>query len=147
VTGREREYAPSASERVRSQVTAYERTDGRVGGDVDGVPVIVVSTVGSRSRKTRKAVVMRVEHAGCYALVASFGGQPRNPDWYWNVRVDPRVEIRDGAVIHRMRARELINTERECWWSRALGVWPHYNEYQAMTDRIIPVILLEPAEP
>ena len=139
------EYAPSTSDRAREQVELYESSGGTRGTTLNGRPVIVLWTLGAKSGKIRKTPLMRVEHEGRYAVVASMGGAPKHPVWYHNVVAHPRVELQDGADKRDYDARELTGAERAEWWARATAVWPDYDAYQARTDRVIPVFLLEPA--
>jgi deazaflavin-dependent oxidoreductase (nitroreductase family) len=139
------EYAPSSSKWVRDQVQEYESSGGTSGTTLRDVPVIVVTSVGSESGKLRKNPVMRVEHDGSYAAVASKGGAPEHPAWYANLRDHPLVEVQDGPAKGDFTARELSGDERQAWWTRAVAVWPDYDEYQTKTDRQIPVFVLEPA--
>ncbi len=139
------EYEPSTSGWVRDQVAEYEGSGGTAGTLLRGVPTVVVTSVGARSGKLRKHPVMRVEHDGTYAAVASKGGAPSNPAWVANLRANPVVEVRDGAVTGDYRAREATPEEHATWWPRAVAVWPDYDSYQAKTDRRIPIFLLEPA--
>jgi F420H(2)-dependent quinone reductase len=139
------EYEPSTLEWVRDQVEEYESSGGTRATTLRGVPVVVITSVGARSGKLRKQPVMRVEHEGSYAAVASKGGDPRNPGWYRNLVEHPLVELQDGPVRGEFTARELSGDERELWWGRAVEVWPAYAEYQEKTDRQIPVFVLEPA--
>jgi len=138
------EYEPSPSDWVREQVEKYERSGGTEGTELRGVPVIVVTSVGSKSGKLRKNPVMRIEHDGVYAAVASQGGAPTHPVWYHNFKANPLVEVQDKTVKKDYRARELTGEERVLWWGRAAQVWPDYDEYQTKTDREIPVFVLEP---
>lgn len=138
------EYEPSPSEWVRDQVETYERTDGAEGSDLGGIPVIIVTTVGRKSGKLRKTPLMRVEHNGAYAAVASQGGAPTHPVWYHNIVAHPHVEVRDKDRVGDYTARELTGAERDEWWERAVEVYPDYREYQEKTDRRIPVFVLEP---
>ena len=138
------EYEPSASDWVREQVDKYERSGGTEGTELRGVPVVVITSVGSKSGKLRKNPVMRVEHDGSYAAVASQGGAPTHPVWYHNLKANPLVELQDKDVKKDYRARELSGEERDLWWGRAVQVWPDYDQYQTKTDRQIPVFLLEP---
>lgn len=138
------EYAPAPAQWVRDQVEEYEGSGGTNGTTLRGVPVIVVTSVGWQSGKLRKHPVMRVEHDGVYAAVASKGGAPENPAWVRNLRENPLVEVQDGTEKGDYRARELDGEEREQWWQRAVQVWPAYAEYQTKTERRIPVFLLEP---
>jgi deazaflavin-dependent oxidoreductase (nitroreductase family) len=139
------EYEPSAWEWVRNQVEEYESSDGARGTTLRGVPIVVVTSKGATSGKLRKNPVMRVEHDGAYAAVASKGGSPQNPGWYRNLVEHPLVELRDGSSKGDYVARETSGDERELWWERAVEVWPDYAEYQTNTDRQIPVFVLEPA--
>lgn len=138
------EYVPSPEEWVRTQVETYESSNGAEGITLNGKPVVVVSSIGRKSGKLRKSPLMRVEHDGAYALIASMGGAPKNPVWYWNIVDHPEVEIRDEQAIGTYVARELHGDERELWWKRAVEVWPPYAEYATKTDRLIPVLLAEP---
>ena len=138
------EYEPSTQAWVREQVEEYEASGGTRGTTLRGVPVVVVTSKGARSGKLRKAPVMRVEHDGVYAAVASKGGAPEHPAWYRNIVEQPLVEVQDETVKGDYRARELSGDEREQWWERAVAVWPDYAEYQTKTDREIPVFVLEP---
>mgnify|MGYP001345742469 FL=1 len=140
------EYAPSPSDRARSQVERFEASGGREANTLDGVPIVVLTTVGAKTGKLRKTPLMRVEHEGRYAVVASMGGAPKHPVWYHNVVAHPHVELQDGPVKRDYVARELSGAEREEWWARAVAVWPDYARYQERTSRVIPVFLLEPLE-
>jgi deazaflavin-dependent oxidoreductase (nitroreductase family) len=139
------EYEPSPSEWVREQVQRYESSGGTEGTTLRGMPVVVVTSRGARSGKLRKNPVMRVEHEGRYAAVASLGGAPHNPVWYYNLLADPHVEVQDGPVKQDMVARELGGDERAQWWRRAVAAYPDYADYQAKTVREIPVFVLEPS--
>jgi F420H(2)-dependent quinone reductase len=139
------EYEPSSAEWVRDQVDEYERSGGTSGTMLRGVPVVVITSVGARSGKLRKNPVMRVEHDGVYAAVASKGGAPQNPSWYGNLVKHAFVELQDGASKTDYTARLLSGDERALWWERAVEVWPDYAKYQTKTDREIPVFVLEPA--
>ena len=138
------EYDPSPSDWVREQVDKYERSGGTEATELRGVPVVVVTSVGAKSGKLRKNPVMRVEHDGVYAAVASQGGAPTHPVWYHNFKANPLVEVQDKDVKKDYRARELAGEERDLWWDRAVQVWPDYAEYTKRTDRQIPVFVLEP---
>lgn len=140
------EYAPSPSDHARIQAERYEASDGREANTLRGVPIIVLTSVGARTGSLRKTPLMRVEHDGRYAVVASRGGAPTHPVWYHNLVAHPRVELQDGAVKREYDARELAGEERAEWWARAVAVWPDYDQYQARTDRVIPVFLLEPTD-
>jgi deazaflavin-dependent oxidoreductase (nitroreductase family) len=139
------EYEPSPEQWVRDQVDAYQSSGGTEGTTLRGVPVVVVTSVGARSGKLRKNPVMRVEHAGAYALVASKGGSPEHPTWYHNLVSNPTVELQDGPVRRDYSVRLVDGEERATWWERAVEVWPDYAGYQSRTDREIPVFVAEPA--
>lgn len=138
------EYAPSPSDWARKQADLYESSDGTKGTTQRGKPVVVVTSRGARSGKIRKTPLMRVEHDGEYAIVASQGGAPRNPQWYHNLVADPHVELRDGPAKSEMIAREVTGDERATWWARAVQEWPDYENYQTKTERVIPVFVLAP---
>lgn len=140
----EGEYEPSTHQWVRDQVERYERSGGTEGTTLRGMPVIVVTNRGARTGKVRKTPLMRVENGGCYAAVASMGGAPQHPLWYHNLRTEPHVEVQDGPVKQDMVAREVEGDEKAAWWERAVAAFPPYAEYQAKTDREIPVLVLEP---
>jgi deazaflavin-dependent oxidoreductase (nitroreductase family) len=141
------EYEPSPQSWVREQVERYEATDGREGNTLrdTGLPVVIVTSLGARSGKVRKTPLMRVEHDGCYALVASQGGAPKHPTWYFNLLGHPHVELQDGPVRQDMTVRLLEGAERAAWWERAVAAFPNYAVYQQRTDREIPVFVAEPA--
>lgn len=145
--GLEGEYEPSTQGWVRDQVELYERSGGTQGTTLrdTGLPVVIMTSRGVHSGKLRKIPVMRVEHEGRYAAVASQGGAPTHPAWYWNLRSDPLVELQDGPRKQLMRAREVTGAERGEWWERAVAAYPPYAEYQQRTDRVIPVFVLERA--
>ncbi|QBJ94831.1 nitroreductase family deazaflavin-dependent oxidoreductase [Rhodococcus sp. ABRD24] len=138
------EYEPSPSKWAADQVDLYERSGGSEGTTLEGKPVVVLTTKGAKSGKLRKTPLMRVEHGGEYAVVASRGGAPTHPVWYHNVIADPRVELQDGPVKQDMVAREVTGDEKAVWWERAVEVWPDYATYQAGTERQIPVFVLTP---
>ncbi len=142
----EGEYEPSAWDWVRDQVAEYEASGGTRANTLrdTGIPIIVVTMRGHRSGKVRKIALMRVEHGGDYALVASKGGAPSNPGWYANLVADPGVTIQDGPEPASFVAREVTGDERQAWFDRAVEVFPNYAEYQAKTDRLIPVFVAEP---
>ncbi|WP_031046551.1 nitroreductase family deazaflavin-dependent oxidoreductase [Streptomyces sp. NRRL F-5650] len=142
------EYEPSPTQWVREQVELYESSGGTKGTTLrdTGLPVIVLTTRGARSGKLRKTPLMRVEHEGRYAAVASLGGAPKHPVWYFNVLADPHVELQDGPVKQDMTAREVTGAEKAEWWERAVAAFPSYADYQEKTDREIPVFVLEPAD-
>ncbi len=142
----EGEYEPSAQGWVREQVEKYEATGGREANVLRGHeewPIVVITSRGVKSGKLRKNPVMRVEHDGVYAAVASYGGSPEHPVWYHNFVADPVVELQDGPEPHLYRARIAEGEEREVWWRRAVEQYAPYAEYQERTDRQIPVFLLE----
>jgi deazaflavin-dependent oxidoreductase (nitroreductase family) len=139
----EGEYAPSTAEWARTQAEAYEASGGAEAGDFKGMPIIVLTSVGAKSGKLRKTSLMRVEHDGSYAVVASLGGAPRHPVWYFNLVNNPHVELQDGAERHDYVAREVHGVEKSVWWERAVAAYPPYADYQAKTERQIPVFVLE----
>lgn len=138
------EYAPSTSDWAREQAELYERSGGIKGTTLNGLPVVVVTSVGAKTGKLRKTPLMRVEHDGAYAVVASLGGAPKNPVWYYNITKHPRVELQDGTASAEYEAREVFGEEKATWWARAVAVWPDYADYQRKTDREIPVFVLTP---
>ena len=140
------DYEPGTSAWSRKQIELYEATDGEKGGDLRGRPVIVLTSVGARTGKLRKTALMRVEHDGVYAVLASLGGAPRNPVWYHNLKKHPNVELQDGATRRDYTAREVTGAEKAVWWERAVEAWPDYAKYQARTSRQIPVFVLEAIE-
>src|SRR5256885_15526047 len=138
----EGEYVPSRAQWVRDQVEAYERSGGREANTLrdSGLPVIIVTMRGNKTGTVRKIALMRVEHDGEYALVASKGGAPRHPVWYYNLKAHPdEVMIQDGAEPFEARVREVSGPERDAWWERAVAAFPPYAEYQTKTPRQIPV--------
>jgi deazaflavin-dependent oxidoreductase (nitroreductase family) len=142
----EGEYEPSPQQWVRDQVERYEATDGREANTLrdTGLPVVIFTTRGNKSGKLRKMPLMRVEHDGAYALVASQGGAPKHPVWYHNLKADPEaLMVQDGADRFDATARELSGEERQEWWDRAVAAYPSYADYQRKTDRLIPVLLAE----
>jgi F420H(2)-dependent quinone reductase len=138
------DYQPSAASWARDQVDLYENSGGTKGTELNGRPVIILTSVGAKTGKIRKTPLMRVEHDGDYAVVASLGGAPRNPVWYYNLTENPHVELQDGPVKKDYQAREVFGDERAAWWERAVGTWPDYAEYQKKTTRTIPVFVLRP---
>jgi deazaflavin-dependent oxidoreductase (nitroreductase family) len=140
------EYEPSTAAWVREQVEQYEGSGGTQGTTLrnTGLPVVVVTNLGAKSGKVHKTPVMRVEHGGVYAMVASKGGAPDNPQWVYSIRANPLVEVQDGTHKQDYRAREISGDERAQWWERAVAAFPPYAEYQEKTTRQIPVFLLEP---
>ena len=143
----EGEYEPATEQWVRDQVELYERTGGTEGNTFrdTGLPIVIVTNRGAISGKLRKTPVMRVEHDGRYAVVASRGGAPEHPRWYYNIRANPHVELQDGAHKRDMTAREVTGQEKAAWWERAVAAYPPYADYQRKTERVIPVFVLEPA--
>jgi deazaflavin-dependent oxidoreductase (nitroreductase family) len=140
------EYKPSTSEWARTQAERFEASGGTEANLLRGVPIIVLTTVGAKSGALRKTALMRVEHNGRYAVVASKGGAPDEPKWGENMRRHPHVELQDGAAKRDYLARELSGEERAEWWGRATEVWPDYDVYQTKTDRQIALFVLEPIE-
>ncbi|MEU5520450.1 nitroreductase family deazaflavin-dependent oxidoreductase [Streptomyces sp. NPDC047860] len=142
------EYEPSPTRWVREQVERYESSGGTKGTTLQntGLPVILLTSVGAKSGKLRKTPLMRVEHEGRYAVVASLGGAPTHPVWYHNLKADPRVELQDGPSKWDMTAREVTGEEKVEWWARAVEAYPPYADYQRKTDREIPVFVLERSE-
>ncbi|BAL91698.1 hypothetical protein AMIS_64780 [Actinoplanes missouriensis 431] len=139
------EYLPSTSDWARKQAEKYEETNGEQANDIQGMPIIVLSSIGAKTGALRKTALMRVEHDGEYAVVGSLGGAPKNPVWVYNIRKNPHVELQDGEVKRDYTARELEGQEREIWWERAVAAYPPYAEYQTKTDRLIPVFVLTAA--
>lgn len=140
------EYEPSPSSWAADQVDLYERSGGTEGTTIEGKPVVILTTRGAKSGKIRKTPLMRVEHDGQYAVVASLGGAPKHPVWYYNVVANPQVELQDGPVKRDMTAREVTGAEKAEWWARAVEAFPDYANYQAKTDRQIPVFVLTPEQ-
>ena len=138
------EYEPSPAQWVRDQVEAYESSGGTKGNTLrdTGLPVVIVTSRGNKSGLVRKTPLMRVEHDGEYALVASKGGAPAHPVWYYNLTADPRVTMQDGPEPFEAEVRELAGDEREIWWARAVAAYPPYADYQTKTERQIPVFLV-----
>jgi deazaflavin-dependent oxidoreductase (nitroreductase family) len=140
----EGEYEPSPSQWVRDQVEEYEKSDGQSANTLrdTGLAIIIVTTRGNRTGKIRKSALMRVEHDGEYALVASKGGAPTHPVWYYNLTADPTaVMIQDGPEPFDAEVREVTGEERAEWWERAVAAYPPYAEYQVKTERQIPVLV------
>lgn len=136
------EYAPSTSDWARKQAEAYEASGGTDATTLRGKPVIILTSLGAKTGKLRKTALMRVEHDGEYAVVASLGGAPRHPVWYHNLKAHPHVELQDGDQKHDYLAREVTGDERDLWWERAVAVWPDYATYQTKTTRVLPVFVL-----
>jgi F420H(2)-dependent quinone reductase len=140
------DYEPSAAQWARDQVDLYERSGGTEGTELNGRPVIILTSVGAKSGKIRKTPLMRVEHDGEYAVVASLGGAPKHPVWYYNLVANPHVELQDGPVKKDYQAREVHDAERATWWDRAVQTWPDYASYAEKTTRVIPLFVLTPVD-
>ena len=143
------EYEPSTWDWVREQVAEYEASDGQRANTLmdTGLPIIVMTTRGAKSGKIRKSPVMRVEHDGEYALIASKGGMPDNPDWYHNLKAHPEeIVLQDGPAPFRVTVRQVEGDERTLWWDRSVAAYPPYAEYQENTERRIPVLVATPVE-
>ena len=138
------EYEPSTSDWARENAELYMSSGGTAGTDLKGKPVILLTTIGAKTGKLRKTPLMRVEHDGEYAVVASLGGAPKNPVWYYNIIKQPRVELQDGTTTRDYEAREVFGEEKATWWERSVAVWPDYADYPRKTDREIPVFVLTP---
>jgi F420H(2)-dependent quinone reductase len=138
------EYEPSTSDWARENAEKYMESGGTDGTELQGKPVILLTTIGAKTGKVRKTPLMRVEHNGEYAVVASLGGAPKHPVWYHNVKAHPQVELQDGEAAKDYEAREVFGDEKAVWWERAVEAWPDYAEYQTKTDRQIPVFVLTP---
>jgi len=141
------EYEPSTAAWARKQAERYEASGGAEATDLRGRPIIVLTSVGARTGKLRKTALMRVEHEGDYAVVASQGGAPKHPVWYHNLKANPHVELQDGATRGDYLAREVTGDEKATWWERAVETWPDYAKYQTKTSRQIPVFVLEAIDP
>lgn len=139
------DYIPSPSDWVRKQVETIEATGDTRSVDVMDRPVVMLTMRGAKSGGIRKVPLMRVEHDGVYAAVASKGGAPTHPQWYANLQADPTITLQDGTESWPAVAREIDGAERDEWWERCVAAFPNYAEYQANTDRLIPVLLLERA--
>ena len=127
---------------ARKQAELLERSGGTEGTTLNGMPVVLMTTKGNKTGKLRKTPLMRVEHDGEYAVVASLGGAPKHPVWYYNVKAEPLVELQDGPDKADYLAREVIGDEKAVWWDRAVAAYPDYADYQRKTDREIPVFVL-----
>ncbi|HEY1275748.1 MAG TPA: nitroreductase family deazaflavin-dependent oxidoreductase [Thermoleophilaceae bacterium] len=138
------DYEPSAWDWVREQVEQILRTGTTDGVTIKDRPIVLMTYRGAKTGKVRKTPLMRVEHDGRYAIVASVGGAPRNPKWYSSLVTEPDVELQDGEVTRQYRAREVSGDERAVWWRRAVDAYPDYADYQRRTERQIPVFVLEP---
>jgi F420H(2)-dependent quinone reductase len=137
-------YEPSPWDWVREHADKIMESGSTEGTDMKGKPLILLTTIGAKSGKIRKTPLMRVEHDGEYAVVASLGGAPKNPVWYHNIKKNPRVELQDGETARDYEAREVFGEEKATWWERAVEAWPDYADYQKKTDRQIPVFVLTP---
>jgi F420H(2)-dependent quinone reductase len=140
----EGDYAPSTAGWARKQAERFEATAGAEANVLRGMPIIVLTSVGAKTGRLRKTALMRVEHDGEYAVVASQGGAPKHPVWYYNLKRNPHVELQDGATKRDYMARELNGPEKQTWWARAVEAYPDYANYQKRTERQIPVFILEP---
>lgn len=138
------EYEPCAWDWARENAEEYLESGGTRGVVLKGKRVVLLTSVGAKTGKLRKVPLMRVEYDGHYAIVASLGGAPKNPVWYYNVKKNPRVELQDGTVSADYDAHEVLGEERELWWGRAVAAWPDYADYQRSTDRQIPIFVLTP---
>ncbi len=138
------EYQPSAAGWVRDHVEQIMRTGTTDGVTIRGLPTVLMTYRGAKTLKVRKTPVMRVEHEGRYAAVASDGGSPRHPQWYASLISEPILVLQDGTMTGEYRAREVFGEEKATWWSRAVDAYPPYADYQRKTDREIPVFVLEP---
>jgi deazaflavin-dependent oxidoreductase (nitroreductase family) len=138
------EYAPSSRDYVRKTVELYESSGGTKGNTIMGKPTVILTTVGNKTGNIRKTPLMRVEHNGFYAVVASLGGDPKHPVWYYNITANPEVELQDGATKKKYVAHEATGEEKAEWWARAVEAWPDYDNYQKKTDRVIPLFVLTP---
>jgi deazaflavin-dependent oxidoreductase (nitroreductase family) len=136
------EYEPGTSDWAREQLEVYEASGGTEGTELNGMGVIILTTVGAKTGKLRKTPLMRVEHDGEYAVVASLGGAPKHPVWYFNIVKQPHVELQDRTEKHDYTAREVFGAEKDAWWERSVAAYPPYAEYQEKTDREIPVFVL-----
>jgi deazaflavin-dependent oxidoreductase (nitroreductase family) len=139
----ETEYAPSPMSFVADMVEKIEQA-GTTAVIEHGKGVVLLTMRGAKTGRLRKVPLMRVEHDGQYAVVASLAGAPKHPVWYYNLKAEPKLQLQDGEVTSEFVARELEGEERELWWARSVDAWPDYAEYQTKTDRILPVFLLEP---
>ncbi|TDC00168.1 nitroreductase family deazaflavin-dependent oxidoreductase [Nonomuraea longispora] len=141
------DYEPSALDFVREHVEQIMRTGTTDGVTMKDRPTVLLTYRGAKTGKVRKTLVMRVEHKGHYAAVASKAGMATNPHWYASVLADPVIELQDGAVTRQFKAREVFGSEKQLWWRRAVDAFPDYADYQRKTDRQIPVLVLEPVSP
>jgi F420H(2)-dependent quinone reductase len=144
MTSSNEEYAPSPTDWVRTQVEKVEAAGTTEAIDIMGMKVVLLTMRGAKSGKVRKVPLMRVEHNGVYAAVASLGGAPKNPVWYYNLKADPKLTLQDGTVTKEYVAREIEGEEYDEWWQRSVAAYPPYAEYQTKTTRKIPLFVLEP---
>jgi deazaflavin-dependent oxidoreductase (nitroreductase family) len=140
------EYEPGTLDWSAKQAVLIESSGGTEGTELNGMAVIVVTSVGNKTGKLRKTPLMRVEHDGRYAAVGSLGGAPKHPVWYYNLVANPHVEVQDGPRKQDMTAREVFGDEKAQWWERAVAAFPNYAEYQEKTERVIPLFVLEPMD-
>lgn len=140
------EYIDEKTGWVHDQLAKIDETGTTESVDVQGRKIVVFTMRGAKSGKLRRVPLMRVEHDGVYAAVASKGGAPKHPAWYRNITANPEVEVQDGSVKHDAVAREVTGAERDEWWERAVAAFPPYAEYQTKTDRQIPLLLIEPVK-
>lgn len=140
------EYLPSPDQWVRNHVDKIAESGTTTVATIRGLPVVLVTMRAARSGKVRKVPVMRVEHDGTYAVVASQGGAPTHPAWYFNLKANPTVTLQDDREVHTYTAREVDGAERDLWWERAVAAYPDYADYQRKTTRVIPVLVLERAD-
>src|ERR1700712_5666133 len=138
------EYEPSPFDWARENAETYMASGGTEGTELKGRPVILLTTIGAKTGKIRKTPLMRVEHDGEYAVVASLGGAPKHPVWFFNITAHPDIELQDGTVTKDYESREVFGDEKALWWERAVATWPDYADYQKKTDREIPVFVLAP---
>jgi F420H(2)-dependent quinone reductase len=140
------QYAPSARPGSREQAETYEASGGTQAADLMGTPIIVLTSVGAKTGLLRKNPLIRIEHDGQYAVLASNGGSPRHPVWYYNVAANPHVELQDGATKKDYTAHLATGDERATWWQRAVAVWPDFQDYTIGLDRTIPLFVLVPTD-
>lgn len=138
-------YEPSPLDRERAQVALYEATDGAEGNTLEGRPIVILTHVGAKSGLLRKSPLMRIEHDGSYAVIASNGGAARDPLWARNIAVNPDVRIQDGPATHVLHARRAVGDEQEQWWLRACETFPKFAGYREAAGRDVPLYVLEPA--
>jgi deazaflavin-dependent oxidoreductase (nitroreductase family) len=140
------EYEPSPWEPIAEQVELFERTDGAEGAEFMGGPCIILTTKGAKTGKLRKTPLIRVTDGTSYVVVGSMGGAPDHPQWVHNLRNHPVAELQDGPVRRDYAVREVEGDEKTTWWTLATGVWPDYDTYQASTERVIPLFVLDPVD-